>query len=214
MTPASQSFINTLLFDWDGTLNDSAAAGFRAFQKSLEGFDVQFDRKFYDQHYTPNWYAMYETMGLAREHWEQADSLWMQHYASEESKMVEGALETVIKLHSKGYNLGIVSSGNHSRIFGELQRQQLDSIFKTLVCNEQITNKKPHPEGLECAMRALDCSPRACAYIGDVPEDIEMGRRARVLTVGVRSNFPSSKNLIETRPDIYLDSITELLLHF
>ena len=214
MTHASPSFINILLFDWDGTLNDSEAAGFRAFQKSLEGFDVQFDRKFYDQHYTPNWYAMYEVLGLPREHWERADSLWVQHYAAEESKMVEGAGETLIELNGRGYQLGIVSSGNHARILRELQRQQLDSIFRVLICNEQITNKKPHPEGLECAKRELNSSPSACAYVGDVPEDIEMGRRARVLTVGVKSSFPSSKNLAEAQPDIYLDSITELLLHF
>ncbi|HMF58093.1 MAG TPA: HAD family hydrolase [Pyrinomonadaceae bacterium] len=211
---ASLPFINTLLFDWDGTLNDSSAAGFVAFQKSLEGFDVQFDREFYDRHYTPNWYAMYEIMGLPREEWERADSLWVQHYAVEESPMVEGARETIVELHNKDYRLGIVSSGNHSRILDELKKQELDSLFPVLICHEQTTNKKPHPEGLECAMRELNAAPHVCAYVGDVPEDIEMGRRAHVLTVGVRSQFPSSKNLPQARPDIYLDSITELLLHF
>ncbi len=212
--PASKPAINTLLFDWDGTLNDSSDSGFRAFQKSLEGFDVHFDREFYERHYSPNWYSMYETMGLAREHWELADSLWMQHYAKEESHIVEGARETLVELHSKGYHLGIVSSGNHERVARELHKQRLASIFRVVVCNEHVKQKKPHPEGLECALREMNAARESCAYVGDAPEDIEMGRRALMLTVGVRSKFPTSKHLINARPDIYLDSITQLLLHF
>src|SRR5947209_11469142 len=116
MSPNRAPLINTLLFDWDGTLNDSADAGFNAFQKSLSSFNVPFDREFYDRNYTPNWYAMYEVLGLEREHWELADSLWMQNYAAEESRMIDGASATIMELHRRGYTLGIVSSGSHARI--------------------------------------------------------------------------------------------------
>ena len=51
-------------------------------------------------------------------------------------------------------------------------------------------------------------------YIGDSPEDVEMGKRAQLLTVGVRSTYPTSWRLRDAHPDIYLESISELTTHF
>ena len=206
--------ITTLLFDWDGTLNDSAANGFAAFQKSLEPFGVPFDQAFYDTHYSPNWYAMYEALQLPQEHWQLADDLWIQHYGTAPARLVEGARETVLELSARGYRLGIVSSGSHCRVLREIAEVKLDSVFQAVVCNEHITNKKPHAEGLEQAMRLMNVLSENCAYVCDAPEDIQMGQSARVLTVGVRSGFPSSKNLPAAGPDIYLEAIAELLWHF
>jgi phosphoglycolate phosphatase-like HAD superfamily hydrolase len=77
-----------------------------------------------------------------------------------------------------------------------------------------MVNKKPHPEGLELALRSLGCKCEHAAYVGDSPEDIEMGKRANMLTVGVRSDYPTSWKLESSEPDILLNSIDELLQHF
>jgi HAD superfamily hydrolase (TIGR01509 family) len=206
--------INTLIFDWDGTLNDSALNGFAAFQKSLDELGVPFTEEFYEANYSPNWYTMYETLRLPREQWQRADDLWIHHYGEAPARLVEGAHQTVTELHRRGYRLGIVTSGSHCRVTRELDEMGLASVFQTVVCNEHIVNKKPHPEGLEQAMRRIGSLPAECSYIGDAPEDIHMGKRARVHTVAVRSAYPTSKHLMSTGPDIYLDSISELLLHF
>ncbi|HEV2913161.1 MAG TPA: HAD-IA family hydrolase [Pyrinomonadaceae bacterium] len=206
--------INTLLFDWDGTLNDSALDGFTAFQKSLDELGFAFTQEFYEANYSPNWYTMYETLRLPREQWQRADELWIHHYGEAPARLVEGARETVIELHKRGYRLGIVTSGSHCRVTRELSGLGLTSVFQVVVCNEHIVNKKPHPEGLEQAMRLIGSCPEECSYVGDAPEDIHMGKRARVHTVAVRSSYPTSKHLLSAGPDIYLDSISELLLHF
>lgn len=206
--------ITTLLFDWDGTLNDSEASGFTAFQKSLEQLGLSFDQAFYDAHYSPNWYAMYEALRLPREQWQMADDLWVHHYGTAPAQLVEGAGETILELARRGYRLGIVSSGSHARVSRELAELKLETVFQAVVCNEHITNKKPHPEGLEHAMRLMEVESAACAYIGDAPEDIQMGKEVRVFTVGVRSRYPSSKRLAEADPDLQLAAIAELLMHF
>ena len=86
--------------------------------------------------------------------------------------------------------------------------------FAVIICNEDIVNKKPDPEGLELAMLALNVDGSRCAYVGDAPEDIEMGRRGKVMTVGVRSTYPSSARVPAANPDLYLQRITELVDHF
>jgi len=209
-----RTLINTLLFDWDGTLFDSAVSGFLAFQKTFDDLGVAFTRDFYDTNYSPNWYSMYEALNLPKHAWKQADELWLSHYGEQPPKLVDGAATALVELHSRGYRLGIVTSGTHRRVAREIQQLDLASTFEALVCNEHITNKKPHPEGLEQAMRQLNCMPASCSYIGDAPEDIRMGKNAGMLTVAVQSAYPTSNRLLDEGPDIYLELISEILLHF
>jgi len=108
----------------------------------------------------------------------------------------------------------VVSSGTECRVVREIKQLDLESVFEVVVCNEQMTNKKPHPEGLETALRSLGYLCEHSAYVGDSPEDIEMGKRANVLTVGVRSDYPTSWKLESYGPDIFLKSFGELLNHF
>ena len=206
--------ITTLLFDWDGTLFDSATAGRIAFQKTFDDLGITFTQEFYDHHYSPNWYAMYEALNLAKERWQTADALWLQHYGEQPPKLVAGASTTILELQSRGYRLGIVTSGTERRVTREIEQLGLISTFKAVICNEHVVNRKPHPEGLEKAMRLLASSRELCCYIGDAPEDIKMGKSARVLTVAVPSSYPTSKHLLNEDPDIHLDSISGMLLNF
>ncbi len=206
--------ITTLLFDWDGTLFDSALAGFLAFQRTFDDLGINFTQEFYEARYSPNWYAMYEALNLSKEKWQAADELWLGHYGEQPPKLVDGAGTTILELQSRGYRLGIVTSGTHRRVAREIEQLGLTSNFEAVICNEHIVNKKPHPEGLEKAMRLLAIDPGACCYVGDAPEDMQMGKSARVLTVAVRSSYPTSRHLPSEWPDIHLESISDMLLHF
>ena len=206
--------ITTLLFDWDGTLFDSALAGFLAFQRTFDDLGINFTREFYEARYSPNWYAMYEALNLSKEKWQAADELWLGHYGEQPPKLVHGAGTTILELQSRGYRLGIVTSGTHRRVAREIEQLGLASNFEAVICNEHIVNKKPHPEGLEKAMRLLAIDRNACSYVGDAPEDVQMGKSARVRTVAVRSSYPTSRHLLIERPDIHLESISDMLLHF
>jgi len=212
--PRGNNKITTLVFDWDGTLVDSAHLGLIAFQKTFAELDVAFPIDIYEAHYSPNWYSTYTALGLPEDLWARADALWLEHYGEETAPLIEGVGDTLNALHSKGYRLGVVTSGSHSRVSRELESSDLNGLIDTLICNEHIVNKKPHPEGLELALIQLDSRPEETAYVGDAPEDIEMGRRGNVLTVGVRSNYPSSARLLSVEPDIYLKTIVELSRHF
>jgi len=206
--------INTVLFDWDGTLFDSATTGLAAFQKTFRDLGIHFSLEFYEAYYSPNWYTMYEALGIPRDLWTNTDNLWLQHYGDQPAKLVQGGRETIIELRRRGYTLGIVTSGSRPRVVREVEALGLDSAFQVLVTNESTVNKKPHPEGLEKAIELLNTAPQSCAYVGDAPEDIQMGHNARVLTVAVPSSYPTGRRLADARPDIYLESISDLLLHF
>lgn len=206
--------INTLIFDWDGTLVDSAQLGLVAFEKTFSELGVPFLHDVYESTYSPNWYTTYEALGLPKEHWQTADELWIQHYGEQSAPLLEGVGETLLALQTKGYQLAIVSSGSRSRVCREVQQSVLRDVFAVITCNDDVVQKKPHPEGLLLAMRAMKVEPSACAYVGDAPEDIEMGRRGEVMTIGVRSAYPSSARVASAQPDLYLERLAELVDHF
>jgi HAD superfamily hydrolase (TIGR01509 family) len=210
----STNSISTLLFDWDGTLADSAHLGLAAFQKTFAELGVDFSLDIYEAAYSPNWYTTYEALGLPKEKWQLADDLWRVHYEKQTAQLVEGAADTLLALHRKGYRLGVVTSGHENRVRREIDQSALTEVFEAVVCNEHTTNKKPHPEGLEVALQRLNSRRAEAAYVGDAPEDVEMGKRANILTVGLRSNYPSSTRLLSSAPDIYLESISGLSSHF
>jgi phosphoglycolate phosphatase len=206
--------VTTLLFDWDGTLVDSAQLGLAAFEQSFAALGVVFDHDIYREAYSPNWYSIYQAMGLPEDKWGRADELWAQHYGEQTAQLVDGAKQTISELQQRGYRLGIVSSGNSIRLAREIANVGFDNVFEAVVGHEQMENRKPHPEGLETALRLMSRSRECSCYIGDAPEDIEMGKRAGMLTVGVRSAYPTNWKLKSAAPDIYVESLIELLEHF
>ena len=210
----SAATVLNLLFDWDGTIIDSAQLGLHAYQKAFSELDFTFSQEIYEAHYSPNWYQTYEALGLPKEKWARADDLWRFHYDHQMPPIIEGAAETLKSLRNKGYRLGVVTSGNDDRVHREASQFGLEDLFEVFVCHEQITQRKPDPEGLHIALAGLKCHPEECAYVGDAPEDIQMGKRANIMTVGVRSNYPSSARLLSSAPDIYLESLTELSSYF
>jgi HAD superfamily hydrolase (TIGR01509 family) len=206
--------ISAILFDWDGTIVDSAQLGLNAYYKVFAELGCEFSEEIYNANYSPNWAKIYEAFELPREKWERADALWRLYYDAQTPQLIEGAAQTLAKLHTNGYRLGVVSSGNADRVNREIDQFGLRDLFEVVMGHEHIAQRKPHPEGLHLALERMAVSANAAAYVGDAPEDIQMGKEAHVLTIGIRGNYPCSSRLLAAEPDIYLQSITELGNYF
>src|SRR6185369_14445058 len=108
--------MTTLLFDWDGTIVDSAHLGLAAYEKAFAELDIDFCKETYEASYSPNWHAVYQALGLPAEQWDRADQLWRFHYDQQLPELIDRAAETLLNLHGRGYHLGVVTSGNHDRV--------------------------------------------------------------------------------------------------
>jgi HAD superfamily hydrolase (TIGR01509 family) len=205
--------IDTILFDWDGTLIDTAQQAYCAFQKALASQDIPLDHGIYERIYSPNWYRMYEALQLPREKWKEVDDFWIRNYENENPSLMPGGQAALNELVRRNYGLGIVTSGSRMRVLREIKKLGLMGAFRIVVCSEDVVNKKPHPEGLEEAMKQLAIGPESCCYVGDSPDDIQMGKGARVLTVGIPGPFPASRTLRSSNPDLYFNSLEEFVGH-
>lgn len=94
-----------------------------------------------------------------------------------------GIVELLEELAARGIRWGI--STNKPRAYTEplLARLDIRPPPGSVVCPDDVGERKPHPESLYLNCRQLDCSPAAAIYVGDHRRDIEAGRRAGMRTI-------------------------------
>jgi pyrophosphatase PpaX len=199
--------LRAVLFDWDGTIVDSAEASYRCYARLFESYRIPFDRERFQQTYSPEWYRTYTALGLPRDCWEEADARWLGYYAGEENVFLAGARDSLHRLHRAGIALGIVTSGTGRRVAREVQGLGLPDLFKVVVSADDVQKRKPDPEPLVQGLAKLGVPASEAAYVGDSPEDVEMARAAGVYAIGVPGPFPNREELKSSRPDLLRDSL-------
>jgi phosphoglycolate phosphatase len=198
-----------ILLDWDGTLLNSYAADSRAYLQMFRTLGINWGLRELARHYSPNWFNVYRAANVPRRAWADADRLWHEAYEKESPALLAGARAAVERM-AKHFILGVVTSGNRSRVHQQLRHFRLDVHFAVCVCAEDAAHRKPHPAPLKLALKKLKLEPGACIYVGDAPEDIEMARRANVRVFGVCGPFPTAARVRAAKPDAMLASIADL----
>jgi HAD superfamily hydrolase (TIGR01509 family) len=205
--------LRAVLFDWDGTLVNTAEASYRCYEKLFGSYGIAFDREAFGRTYSPNWHLTYSALGLAEERWSEADARWLQHYGEEEVVLIEGAREALLRVRDAGLAAGLVTSGDRVRVSRELTDIGVAELFQALVCAEDTVKRKPHPDPLLLALERMRLAPGQAVYIGDSPEDVQMARTAGVRAVGIPGAFPNREALAAARPDVLEFTLAGALDH-
>jgi len=196
-----------ILFDWDGTLVDSAERTFHCYEQIFSLHGIAFDRAAFERTYSPDWYRTYEQVGLPSETWADADARWNACYDGEPSRLVAGARDGLERLAAAGRMLGIVSSGDGARVRGEMATLGVAALFATAVCGGETAHRKPHPEPLLLALERLGIAPADCVYVGDSPEDVAMAKATGAFALGIPGGFPNREALAASAPDLLVPSL-------
>ncbi len=199
--------LKAVLFDWDGTLADSAEATYRCYVRVFARYGIAFDRAAFERTYAPDWYRTYAAVGLEESHWAEADALWLEAFRREPTTLLPGAEEALRHLEGAGMALGVVTSGSRERVTRDIAGLGLSSRFRTLTCAEDAANRKPHPEPLLRSLEMISLAPGEAAYVGDSPEDVAMARAAGAFSVGIPGGFPNREALVASRPDLLASSL-------
>ena len=207
--------LRAVLFDWDGTLVNSADSTYRSYVSLFGHFGIPFDRRRFAETYSPAWQRTYAAVGLAVEHWPEADRQWLVHYGAETNALVPGARSALERLQTAAFRLGLVTSGDRERVTGELVRLGVSHCFQAVVCGGDLAQKKPRSEPLLKALDLLALRPGEIAYVGDSPEDVQMTKAAGGFAIGIPGGFPNHEALAASQPDALaanLDEAVTLLL--
>lgn len=198
-----------VVFDWDGTLVDTAESTFHTYRKTFADYGIAFDRETYARIYAPCGDDMFRALGLPPEQWAEADERWLSHFAGQRVELLPGARESLALVAERGIPRAIVSSGTRVRILRELVEHQLEPHFTHAVCGGDTPNRKPHPEPLLVCLDRLGVDPADAAYIGDSAEDVRMSKAAGVYVIGVTGPYPNQAALRASEPDQIADGVLD-----
>ncbi len=124
--------------------------------------------------------------------------------------LVAGTHETLEQLRSAGFTLGVVTSKGIVVASEGLNLFNLTPYFDTLVTYEDTERHKPHPDPLLVASERLGIAPAHLLYVGDAVFDIQAGKAAGMLTVGVTWGAGRREELVEVGADWVVEGMGEL----
>ena len=76
--------------------------------------------------------------------------------------------------------LGLMGTGAHGAAHAPCQ---------SLVCPDDVKDRKPHPESLYLNCREIGCAPHEAIYVGDHLRDVDAGKRAGMYTVAAAYGY-------------------------
>ena len=150
-------------------------------------------------------------LNISEEDLEKIDMLLLEsHILDNETR------ETIIKLHERGYYLGIISNNSVRNVEYILEREDIKKYFQKIVISEAVKERKPN---LKIYMRAFEEIPKEeynkIAFVSDeLLEDLLGVKILGVKTIWFEQNINNKwkeKEEILQEPDYKIISMKDLL---
>ena len=211
--------IKAMLFDLDGTLIDSVPVYYRLMEHILEIVGLPQAPKSLVAEFMTGGLGVLERM-IPEEMKDRKEVLinecitigrkLSQNVFDNEVHLFNGVKELFEELTRRKILIGIVSSTdkrNMERKLAPLVRNGVRDALDMVIGIGDVSKKKPEPDPLlECARR-LAVEPKACVYVGDSRVDIQAGRNAGMMTIGVLTGVDDYITLHKEEPTMILESV-------
>lgn len=119
--------------------------------------------------------------------------------------------KTLRTLLSEGYGMAVASSRNHKSLNEYLRLFGISDCFSTVIGGDDVTNGKPAPDTVLQILKTEGWNPKETMVVGDAEFDIIMGKEAGVLTCGVTYGYGSARELKNAKPDFMIPRFSDLL---
>jgi phosphoglycolate phosphatase len=204
-----------LIFDWDGTLIDSAGHIASALQAAFRDLALPVPSTMAARHVIG--LGLHDAMaylnpGLGRNRYDDIADRYRAHFlAGDRAVELFPAVATGIPaLHLDGYLLAVATGKSRRGLDRSLQQTGLDRYFHASRCADEGF-PKPHPDMLHNVMRQLGAEPARTLMIGDTTHDLQMARNAGVAALAVSYGAHQLIDLENMKPLSCAGSFGELL---
>ncbi|HTS54021.1 MAG TPA: HAD-IA family hydrolase [Burkholderiales bacterium] len=204
-----------LVFDWDGTVVDSAdhiVGSIQAAARDL-GLDSPLEQR--ARHIIG--LGLVDAMthlfpALPPADYPRLAERYRHHYLAGDHKvsLFAGASQGIQAFCAAGFTLAVATGKSRQGLDRALERSGLASFFRASRCADEGF-PKPHPDMLQYLMTALGAKPQRTLMIGDTTHDLEMARSAGVPSVAMGYGAHPRESLEAQGPLACLMSFAELV---
>lgn len=131
-----------------------------------------------------------------------------------ETRMIPGAAEILREVARMGYRIGLVTATQRIFLSDKLHALRMadaEKLLEVTITTDDAERQKPAPDPLIACARRLRVETGSMVYVGDSRVDIQAGKAAGSLTVGVLSGVEDREALVAEEADFILESVGELL---
>ena len=203
-----------IVFDWDGTLMDSAAGIVTCIQEASREMGLPIPPHERARHVIG--LGLQDSLRIAVPELAESDyaafaDLYRKHFLAQEVGMAlfPGVNELLRDLREAGYLLAVATGKSRRGLDRALAACKLQSFFISSRCADE-TNPKPHPAMLNELMDELSHKPQELLMIGDTSHDLDMASSAGVDAVAVTYGAHAEDVLRARSPKGLVTSIPEL----
>ncbi|MRD72866.1 HAD-IA family hydrolase [Rhodocyclus tenuis] len=203
-----------IVFDWDGTLLDSAGAIVEAIQAACRDLDVPEPPEARARHVIG--LGLYDALryaapDLPEGRYPQMVERYRHHYLAGDHalKLFAGAAELVNELAQQDFLLAVATGKSRQGLDRALRASALAHRFVATRCADEC-HSKPHPQMLEELMDELAVSPERTLMVGDTTHDMQMAKNAGVAGLAVAYGAHPAETLDALAPLARVDSVAEL----
>lgn len=182
--------INTVLFDLDGTLIDSApdlgaAADKMRTDRGLASMPLAQYRPMAGAGARGMISVAFGLTPLDADFEKLKEEFFVNYETcmTERTCAFEGVVELIAQINQAGLKWGVVTNKSARFTLPLTQAMPLFATARTIISGDTTPHAKPHPAPLLEAARRIGVNPVRCVYVGDDERDILAGRAAGMPTV-------------------------------
>jgi len=209
------SRLQTVLFDLDGTLIDSIRLILDSYHHTLtqHNLPARSDEDWLRGVGTPL-NVQFSHLPDSPEMLEAMIATYREFNLKHHDRMVSvypGVVKAIREIKSAGIQTGLVTSKNRQGALRGLRLAGLEALMDVMVCADEVSNPKPHPEPVEKAVALLGAEPARTVYVGVSIHDMHSGRAAGVKTAAALWGPFGRSHLESASPDYWLEKPEDLV---
>ena len=114
------------------------------------------------------------------------------------TQLFPGISELLHKLQQHNIAWGIATNKPSAYTHQLLQALQIQPAPLSIICPEDVKERKPHPESMFLAAEHAGCATSEIVYVGDHKRDIDCGRDAGAITIAAAYGYIEADDDIAT----------------
>lgn len=203
-----------VVFDWDGTLLDSAGAIVLAIQSACRDLGLAIPDDARARHVIGLGLVdalRHAVPDLPPESYQAMVERYRFHYLSGDHQLTlfPGVREMLARLQAAGHILSVATGKSRQGLDRALDHSGLRPLFQASRCADEC-HSKPHPQMLDELMAEFGVAAGSTVMIGDTSHDLLMASNAGVDSLAVTYGAHPHEHLLEYKPLACLHSVRDL----